>query len=341
MNSLPGASATSSAPNSTELMIALSQIQQLIPLLDFRPGGLTHLLPTLLTPLLPTSDATAMQGYRASVEHAFRVAGELVARVGDGSTPAGAALELAERLMREGDEGARVLRVRKKRRLLAEQEKAMEANAWGPSVPVRAKDVKADAEKKEGAEQGAVEVSAFLPSQNPANTVLATSQQNVPPPTTAQAVGKYLTALHAYLQTTVDKGLAPQTVPLKQVKARITAFAPQGFTLEVQIAQVIKAVIEASFTYCSTADDANEERELQSVEVAALTLGGVSETITSTTPSAYPIFRTLSTDLLTQTQNAVPSLTAATSADARIWTAYTPITETITRLILAAAHFQS
>ncbi len=146
MDSTPSGSRPSTAaaaPNSTELMIALSQIQQLIPLLDYRPGGLTHLLPTLLTPLLPVGDANnggagpeALQRYRANVEHAFRVAGELAGRVQDGAS-VGSALELAERLMKEGDDKARMLRVRKKRRLFVEQEKVLEVNNWGPPIPVR------------------------------------------------------------------------------------------------------------------------------------------------------------------------------------------------------------
>ncbi len=45
--------------------------------------------------------------------------------------PVANALDLADRLMRSGDEKARVLRVRKKRRLFMEQEKVLEVNNWG------------------------------------------------------------------------------------------------------------------------------------------------------------------------------------------------------------------
>lgn len=234
-----------------------------------------------------------MQRYRANVDHAFRVAGELVGRVQDGA-PVGNALDLADRLMRSGDEKARVLRVRKKRRLFVEQEKVLEVNSWGPPVPLRAniaaKGVDAQKKEAEGTADKVVEVSAFLPSQNPPNTVLAASQQNLPQPTTAQAVQKYFGALHAYLQTTLDRGLAPQTVPLKHVKARIAAFSQQGLTLEVQVAQVIKGRIDASFMYGKVATAENVgaedggEGELERVEVAALTLGGVNESIVSVPP---------------------------------------------------------
>ncbi|SJX63316.1 uncharacterized protein SRS1_14136 [Sporisorium reilianum f. sp. reilianum] len=340
------AAASSSSPNSTELMIALSHIQQLIPLLDYRPGGLTHLLPTLLTPLLPVQDAVpgeSMQRYRANVDHAFRVAAELVARVQDAAS-VGGALELAETLMAQADEKARLLRVRKKRRLFVEQEKVLEVNSWGPPVSPRpAAVVKPAASEQSSTAKLEVELSAFLPSQNPPNTLLTTAQQTLPPPTTPQALQGYLSALHSYLQTAVAKGLFPPTVQLKHVKARIVAFSPEGFTLEVQVAQLVKALIDASVAYAprsAEAAEAEEEAELTSVELAALTLGGVSESITSTTPSAFPIFRSLSTDMLAQTHRAVPPSRPANTATS-VWTAYMPITETVARLILAAAQFQA
>ncbi|TKY88499.1 hypothetical protein EX895_002487 [Sporisorium graminicola] len=347
--------ATSSSPNSTELMIALSQIQQLIPLLDYRPGGLTHLLPTLLTPLLPVQEAVpgeSMQRYRANVDHAFRVASELVGRVQDGAS-VGSALQLAERLMQQGDESARLLRVRKKRRLFVEQEKVLEVNTWGPPVPPRYTAVAkppSGTDKSEEAQQEKskedVDISAFLPSQNPPNTILSTQQQNIPPPTTPQAVQSYLAALRSYLKTTVDKGLFPPTVQLKHIKARIVTFTPEAFTLEVQVAQLVKALVDASVSYAprSSSESAETaetpEAELKTVELAALTLGAVAESISSTTPSAYPIFRSLSADVLTQTHRAVSSarsLGTVTNA----WTAYKPITETIARVILVAAQFQA
>ncbi|CDU26201.1 uncharacterized protein SPSC_06395 [Sporisorium scitamineum] len=343
--------ASGSSPNSTELMIALSQIQQLIPLLDYRPGGLTHLLPTLLTPLLPVQDAVqgeSMQRYRANVDHAFRVAGELVGRVQDGAS-VGSALELAERLMQQGDEKARLLRVRKKRRLFVEQEKVLEVNSWGPPVPPRSAAVvkpAVSADKSEEAKSNEVkqqvDVSAFLPSQNPSNTILTSSQRDLPPPTTPQAVQSFLAALQSYLKITVDKGFFPPAVQLKHVKARLVTFTSEGFTLEVQVAQVVKALIDASLTYAPRSAEPSEapETELKSVDLAALTLGGVDESISSTTPSTYPIFRSLSTDILAQTHRAVSSARQAnTVTDA--WTAYKPITETIARLILAAAQFQT
>ncbi|CBQ73479.1 conserved hypothetical protein [Sporisorium reilianum SRZ2] len=337
------AAASSSSPNSTELMIALSHIQQLIPLLDYRPGGLTHLLPTLLTPLLPVQDAVpgeSMQRYRANVDHAFRVAAELVARVQDAAS-VGGALELAETLMAQADEKARLLRVRKKRRLFVEQEKVLEVNSWGPPVPPRpAAVVKPAASEQSSTAKLEVELSAFLPSQNPPNTLLTTAQQTLPPPTTPQALQGYLSALHSYLQTTVAKRLFPPTVQLKHVKARIVAFSPEGFTLEVQVAQLVKALIDASVAYAPRSTEAEEEAELTSVELAALTLGGVSEPISSTTPSAFPIFRSLSTDMLAQTHRAVPPSRPA-NTEASVWTAYMPITETVARLILAAAQFQA
>ncbi|GAC97674.1 pH response protein PalF [Pseudozyma hubeiensis SY62] len=287
---------SSSSPNSAQLMLALSQIQQLIPLLDYRPGGLTHLLPTLLTPLLPSSDAQAesMQRYRANVDHAFRVAAELVGRVEDGGS-VGNALQLSERLMHEGDEKKRLLRVRKKRRLFVEQEKLLEVGSWGPAVPIRAavvgkKDEAVESNVAEDAGQQSVEMTAFLPSQNPTNTRLTTKQQNLEPPTSPQALHSYLAALHSYLSVAVEKGLAPPTIPLKHVKARITAFSAESFTLEVQIARAVKACIEASVIYAPTqASDAKGESRTQqpplnSVSLASLTVGAVNESIVSTPP---------------------------------------------------------
>ena len=340
-----GSTSAVAPPNSTELMIALSQIQQLIPLLEYRPGGLTHLLPTLLTPLLPLQETVpgeSMQRYRANVDHAFRVAAELVGRVQDGAS-VGSALELAERLMQGGDEKARILRVRKKRRLFVEQEKVLEVNSWGPPVPparsaASAKNPPQPAHKSEEAKEEQVEVSAFLPSQNPPETILAPSQANLGPPTTAQAVQSYLAALHTYLKTTVDKGLFPPTIQLKQIKARIVAFGPEGFTLELRIARLMKAFVEASMIYAPTSasEPTEQQGELQSVDLTALTIGGLDEAITSTTPSRFPIFQSLSSDVLTQTHRAT-----SFSPAPNVWTAYTPITETIARLILAAASFQA
>lgn len=400
MDSLERTTATAAAttsssgtppPSSAELMLALSQIQQLIPLLDYRPGGLTHLLPTLLTPLLPNDAAAAesVQRYRANVDHAFRVAAELVGRVND-SASVGNALNLAETLMREGDEKARLLRVRKKRRLFVEQEKVLEANHWGPPVPSRvavASKIASATESKQEAEQAdqkPAQITAFLPSQNPTKVMLSPAQQNLPSPTHARAVQSYLIALHSYLQLTVEKGLAPPTVALKQVRARILAFAPGGFTLEVQVAQVMKACIEANLTFVTKQQAERQELLplLQSVDVAALTLGAVNESIvsttppatichilpperqrahpdhlvayhqpprqqTSTTPSAYPIFRSLATEILAHTHRALsPSLRnndtlSSTDQDSLVWLAYKPITETVTRLILAAAQLQA
>ncbi|KAJ9479539.1 pH response protein PalF [Pseudozyma hubeiensis] len=336
---------SSSQPDSAQLMLALSQIQQLIPLLDYRPGGLTHLLPTLLTPLLPSSDAQGenMQRYRANVDHAFRVAAELVGRVDDGGS-VGNALQLSERLMREGDEKQRLLRVRKKRRLFVEQEKLLEVGSWGPAVPIRDAVVGKKDEAVETKEAGAadgeqpVEMTAFLPSQNPTNTALTPKQQNLEPPTSPQALQTYLAALHSYLSAAVERGLAPPTIPLKQVKARITAFSAESFTLEVQIARAVRACIEASVIYAPT--PSSEQPLLHSVDLATLTVGAVNESITSTTPSAYPIFRSLSADILTQTHRATGNKIGDVPPHAAVWTAYRSITEGVARLMLAAAQLQ-
>nr|CDI57040.1 putative protein [Melanopsichium pennsylvanicum 4] len=287
-------SATTSKSNSTELMIALSQIQQLIPLLDYRPGGLTHLLPTLLTPLLPTNETSSgevMQRYRANLDHAFRVSSELVARLSDGSS-VGTALNLAERLMQEGDEKARILRVRKKRRLFVEQEKVLEVNSWGPPVPPRthaartAKDGTEGKERHDAAKRGKAEVSAFLPSQNPDNIISSSAQQYLEPPKTPQAVQKYLSALHSYLKTAAERGLLPAGVALKRIRARVASFTETEFTLELQVAQVMKAVIDATPSFAddnADAEDAEATGELQSVDLAGVTLGGVNENIVSAT----------------------------------------------------------
>ncbi|SPO24301.1 uncharacterized protein UTRI_03569 [Ustilago trichophora] len=344
MESTPNSAASSgsgSNSNSTELMIALSQIQQLTPLLDYRPGGLTHLLPTLLTPFLPTADSVpgeSVQRYRANVDHAFRVAGELVGRVSDGSS-IGSALTLAEKLMREGDEKARMLRVRKKRRLFSEQEKVLEVNSWGPPVPSRPNTTAIKTGNdvaKEAAKKDSQEMRAFLPSQNPYNTILTPAQQDLLPPTTAQAVQKYLIALHSYLKTADEKALLPAGISLRQIKARIATFRQGEFSLEVQIGSTVKAVIDASAAFSSEGGG-----ELASVDLAGLTVGGVNETITTTTPSAFPIFRSLSSDILSQTTRAVTSSSTEKVERGHIWMAYKPVTEAVARLILAAAQFQA
>lgn len=279
-------SSSSPQPNSTELMIALSQIQQLIPLLDYRPAGLTHLLPTLLTPLMPqpaneSVPGETMQRYRANVDHAFRVAGELVGRVQDNST-VGPALELAERLMKDGDSKARMLRVRKKRRLFTEQEKVLETNSWGPPVPARAQTnaaSKSAEEKKE--EDSKAELKALLPSQDPSSSNPALSQRSLSPPRDAKAVQGYLVALHSYLKTAAEKGLLPPGVGLKQVKARIAAISEEGFTLEVQVTPLLKAFIDATPSFTTDEDAGDEQKQLSSVNLAGLTVGGINETIVS------------------------------------------------------------
>lgn len=294
------AGAGGSAPTSTELMIALSQIQQLIPLLDYRPGGLTHLVPTLLTPLMPVSEGMpgeAMQRYRANVDHAFRVAGELVARVQD-ATGAGAAtaLALAESLMKTQDQSARMLRVRKKRRLFVEQEKLLETNNWGPPVPPRRPatatatgveptrtEHKAQVDATEQTLK--VELQALLPSQNPPNLALTPAQQDLPPPHNTRAVAKYLVALHSYLQTAVARRVAPGKVPLNQIKARVVSVTPLGFTLEVKVAELLRAVIDATTTNSSAADGGGDDEAAAvvapTIDLAGMTVGGVDEAIVS------------------------------------------------------------
>ncbi|PWN48992.1 hypothetical protein IE53DRAFT_380900 [Violaceomyces palustris] len=186
-------------PNSTDLLTAISHIQSLIPLLDFRPPsnlnhqslahnfpppesfqpGLSNLIPSLLLPLNPTrpnlnrsQDTLAMamglpnvtlsdhqeaiKRYRLSVDHALRLSEELVRRCTD-MNGAGMALLLAEKIMARGegrvvgegkerpsnltggdgsdqqrqdgrggdDESERLLRVRKRRRALLEQERGL------------------------------------------------------------------------------------------------------------------------------------------------------------------------------------------------------------------------
>ena len=251
--------------------------------LDYRPGGLTHLLPTLLTPLMPVNDTVpgeSMQRYRANVEHAFRVANELVSRVSDASS-VGSALTLAEKLMRQGDDKARMLRVRKKRRLFVEQEKVLEVNSWGPPIPPRATTTKPGSERPKTEE----ELNTLLPSQNTHPVALTTAQKDLPPPTTAQAAHKYLLALHSYLKSADAKGLLPSGIPLKHVKARISSLTPDALTLELQIGSVVKAVLDATLTFHPAAED--ERGELQSVELAALTIGGSHETIVSAKHPSY------------------------------------------------------
>ncbi len=86
--------------------------------------------------------------------------------------------------------------------------------------------------------------------------------------------------------------------------------------------------------------------ELVSVDLAGLTLGGFTEAITSTTPSAFPIFRSLSADILAQTNRALSTSASNASGvkdekDNAVWLAYKPITEAVARIILAAAQFQA
>ncbi|SOV08694.1 uncharacterized protein UDID_04819 [Ustilago sp. UG-2017a] len=337
---------STSQPNSTELMLALSQIQQLIPLLDYRPAGLTHLLPTLLAPLMPqptnqSVPGETMQRYRANVDHAFRVAGELVDRVQDNPT-VGPALELAERLMKQGDSKARMLRVRKKRRLFTEQEKVLETNTWGPPIPVRVQTntaSKAADEKKE--DPSKVQIKALLPSQNPNIAALAVQQQPLSPPRDAKAVQGYLAALHGYLKTAAEKGLMPPGVRLKQIRARVATFNTEGFALEVHVVPLLKAFVDATSTSAGADADARDpQQQPVRIDLAGLTVGGVNETITSTRRSSYPIFRSLSSDILAQTHGALSCSPSPTSTR-DIWTAYNPITEAIARLILAAAQFQA
>ncbi|KAJ1581367.1 hypothetical protein NDA11_001838 [Ustilago hordei] len=338
--------ASTSQPNSTELMLALSQMQQLIPLLDYRPAGLTHLLPTLLAPLMSqhtnqSLPGETMQRYRANVDHAFRVAGELVDRVQDNPT-VGPALELAERLMKQGDSKARMLRVRKKRRLFTEQEKVLETNTCAPPIPVRVQTNTASKtadEKKE--DPSKVHIKALLPSQNPNIAALAVQQQSLSPPRDAKAVQGYLAALHAYLKTAEEKGLMPPGVPLKQIKARVATFNKEGFALEVHLVPLLKAFVDATSTSTDADVDARDpQQQSVRIDLAGLTVGGIKESITLTRGSAYPIFRTLSSDILTQTHVALSS-SASSTCTRDIWTAYKPITEAIARLILAAAQFQA
>lgn len=265
-----------------------------------------------------------MQRYRANVDHAFRMAAELSARVQHG-TPVGAALELAERLMKEQQgstgEKERLVRVRRKRRLWVEGEKVGEVAGWGPAVPPRS-----EAKKDDKAGQ-----RSFVPSQN---QHASTPVSGLIPPKTPTAVQSYLSALRAYLKGSWDAGVGPKEVELKQVKARIARFTEQSFTLEVQVTPLVKAFIDASPKYASDELDA----DLVSIDLAGLVVGGINEDITSTTtPSKFPNFRSLSADILTQTTRALPTSTKAGD----VWTAYMPITEAIARLVLAAAQFQS
>lgn len=327
MDTAPTASTSASAtaaaaPTSTDLMIALSHIQQLIPLLDYRPGGLTHLLPTLLTPLLPTTDpASDMQRYRANVDHAFRVSTELSSRVLPGS-PVGSALDLAERLMRVADEKERLLRVRKKRRLFVEQEKVLEVNSWGPAVPPP-KQVVGEGKKEE------VGWKSLLPSQNPTSF---SATEPIPPPSSPQTLGTYLNALQEYLRTAWGAGVAPTGIGLKQVKVRVASWGQEGFSLELQVKPLIRAVIDATPTY-------TPQGQLISVDVAGLVVGGFAEEITSTTSSKFPVFRTLSAEILSQTHRALSPHPYAKEGD--VWTAHTPLTEVVARLLLSASAFQS
>lgn len=276
-----GFSACAPAPNSTELMIALSQIQQLIPLVDYRPGGLTHLVLSLVLPLLPGEDgAESMQRYRGNVEHAFRVAGQLATRVQDMAS-VGSALELAQRLMKERDETTRILRVRKKRRLFVEQQKLLEANNWGPPAPMPVRSNVTSAAAEETTKRQEVKMTAFLTSQNPPNVELTQAQREVPPPKSAGDVQMYLAALHTYLKTAAEAGLMPQGVGLRQIKARVANFSKTGFSLELQVAPVIKAFIEATPTYETATDHVEASSDLINVELARLTVGALTEAIVS------------------------------------------------------------
>ncbi|GAK68115.1 uncharacterized protein PAN0_040c6348 [Moesziomyces antarcticus] len=294
------------AANSTELMIALSQIQQLIPLLEHRPGGLVHLVSSLLIPLSAEAGAEAMQRYRANVDHAFRVSAELVARTQGG--PVGTALELAERLMDDG-ESKRLLRVRRKRRLFTEQEKLLDGS--GPPIPQPRPQA---AGSKQDAEAG---VLPALP--------LTSAQQDLAWPTSADAVQQYLRALHGYLeQAFKGKG---RDGALKHVKARVASFGQAGFEVEVHVSPILRARIEVTVAESS-------------IDIASLAVGAMTESITSTTPSAFPIFRALSSDVLTHTKRAQRA-PAPAHAHAAVWSAYAGVTETIARLILSAAQFQT
>ncbi|ETS61998.1 hypothetical protein PaG_03551 [Moesziomyces aphidis] len=304
MEATTSSGAGGGAANSTELMIALSQIQQLIPLLEHRPGGLVHLLSSLLIPLCAEGGPEAMQRYRANVDHAFRVSAELVARTQGG--PVGTALELAEKLMHDG-ESKRLLRVRRKRRLFTEQEKLLDGS--GPPIPQsqpQAAEAKQDAEAR---------VLPVLP--------LTSAQQGLAWPTSADAVQQYLRALHGYLEEAFkEKG---RDGALKHVKARVASFSQAGFEVEVQVSPILKARIEV------TVAESN-------IDIASLAVGAMTESITSTMPSAFPIFRALSSDVLTRTKRAQR---APASAHATVWSAYTGVTETMARLILSAAQFQT
>ena len=151
-------SSQAAPPSSTELMVALSQIQQLFPLLDYRPPmtmvagpaqcGLSHIIPSLLMPLAPASAQTGIpdslaaaiglpnsaqhnvKGYRESVEHALRVAGELERRLAAGGEVAPAlalAQSIVQKQAKKEEETERILRVRKKRRIMAQHD-----DAWAP-----------------------------------------------------------------------------------------------------------------------------------------------------------------------------------------------------------------
>lgn len=239
-------------PTSAELMLSLSHIQQLMPLLDYKPSGLAHLVPDLLLPLVPMASMSsadplavsmglpgltqaaqqdAIKRYREHVQHAFRIASELVLRLHDPDTPAAGAIQLAQQLMQQqGRNGAaaesdkdRILRVRKKRRLLLEQDRLLQSSLLHSA-----------------------------PAQHTTSAVAKAPQElnrHAEPPTSTHAIQQYLSYLRIHLLNAVP----PAATPLvKRTKIRLVTFASpsdaiHSFTLELHIQPVLKAVYESVY----------------------------------------------------------------------------------------------
>ncbi|PWZ03821.1 hypothetical protein BCV70DRAFT_198010 [Testicularia cyperi] len=388
----PAKASSSSAPQptSTELMIALSHIQQLIPLLDYKPGGLSHILPSLLVPLAPlpsvSADPLAMsmglpglsqsaqhetiKRYRGSVEHAFQLAQQLHFRVQDPNS-AGGALELANKLMQNSDRSNRILRVRRKRRLLADHEKALDGSqVYAPPPPPQPQVPPASSQAANSnlAPGSAADTStaqshpasssdqqpkppqtSILPSLHPDFAAAHTSQ--IPPPDSPENVRTYLGALQAYFASTPE--LVP--VPLDSLRVRLASFTESGFTLELHVLPLIKALVDATVTHHPSSivleegDEKNRSGTETGIEISNLQIVAFTESIEANTPSRFPVFRSLSVSLLDRIRkdliqrpsgHIAPPVSLSTQQTSQ-WQAYLPITEAVARVVLGAAEFRS
>ncbi len=136
----------------------------------------------------------------------------------------------------------------------------------------------------------------------------------------------------------------------QNVKARVASFSQAAFEVEVQVSPILKARIEV------TVAESN-------IDIASLAVGAMTESIVSSLASKVRSYRKLyetsdncpwmyrprrrhlhshlsrAVERRTHTHQARPTRPA--SAHATVWSAYTGVTETMARLILSAAQFQT